>query len=450
MLRQLGFFSIRFSLPISRVIYRLIFGFLYVAVMIVKSWNCTGLAGKLNTVKFCSWPNDAEVVGLQETFLDTKALQVSGFSSFIKPARPAPPGKKHRATGGLVTLVSSQLASAYRPSVLDGIDFVDFENLCVHFERLSDVRTDLPPSFTVVNCYVVAHPASFDFSGLFFALEAYLLALEGPVIILGDFNAHWRQSDAARLPSVRDRDFREFVLRMEDVGFSWCPSSAKDLRGPTFISTQGSTMIDYFFVRGAPISGYGRESLTTFGHRGLRLSVDWPAASTEVLRDRTSHRKRFRVPPPATFFEKISAAQALHSVHDFLSVGVSRVFAFFILCLGELFQVSRGTGGVEASEPWHRYLSDFELLSLRRAEKAVFDLLSGALVGEVPLGLRERETELRDLRRSLHRMATRRLFEEVRGSYDDPTRLWAFIFSGIQPALRPSAYGVLRGGFRDQ
>ncbi len=112
---------------------------------------------------------------------------------------------------------------------------------------------------------------------------------------------------------------------------------------------------------------------------------------------------------------------------DFLKVGVSRVFVMFVLCLGELFQVSKGMGPADFAEPWHRYLSDFELSSLRKAEGEVFNLLSGAVVGEVPLGLRERERELRDLKRTLHRVATRRLFEEVRGSYDDPTRLWSFV-----------------------
>ncbi len=262
--------------------------------MIVKTWNCTGLASKLNTAKFRAWLADAEIVGLQETFQDTAALQVSGFSTFVKPARPAPPGKNHRATGGLVTLVSSQLASVYKSSIAESVDFADFENLCVRFERCADERTDLPPVFTVLNCYVIAHPASFDFSGLFFALEAFFLALDGPVVILGDFNAHWKSSDIARFPSPRDRDFREFVLRLEDAGFSWCPSSLKDLRGPTFISPQGSSVIDYFFVRGAPVSGYGRTDLSTYGHRGLRLSVDWPPASKAVLRDRTSHRKHRR------------------------------------------------------------------------------------------------------------------------------------------------------------
>lgn len=261
--------------------------------MTVKTWNCTGLASKLNTSKFRSWLADADIVALQETFQVSSALQVSGFSLFVKPARPAPQGKKHRATGGLVTLVLAQLSSLYRLSVVDGFDFEGFENLVVRFDIRDKTRSDLPPTFTVINCYIVSHPAAFDFSGLFFALEAFVLASEAPVVLLGGLNAHWNLSDIARYPSVCDRDFREFVLRMEDAGFSWCPSTPKDLRGPTYISPQSSSVIDYFFVRGVPVLGYAREDLSVYGHRGLRLSLDWPSSSTSVLRNRTSQRKHF-------------------------------------------------------------------------------------------------------------------------------------------------------------
>ncbi len=89
--------------------------------------------------------------------------------------------------------------------------------------------------------------------------------------------------------------------------------------------------------------------------------------------------------------------------------------------------MSKGSEPAPDSEPWHRYLSEAELGPLRRLEKVVFDLVAGARIGEVPLGLNERNKELRQLRRSLHVQATRRLFEEVRGSYDDPTRLWGFV-----------------------
>jgi hypothetical protein len=69
----------------------------------------------------------------------------------------------------------------------------------------------LPPAFVVINSYVVAQPASFDFSALFFALESYSIVADCPVIVLGDFNAHVRVP-AGQIPNPRDRDFREFVL----------------------------------------------------------------------------------------------------------------------------------------------------------------------------------------------------------------------------------------------
>jgi hypothetical protein len=366
-------------------------------------------------------------VGLQETFQVTTALQVAGFSPFVKPARPAPQGKKHRAIGGLATLVSAQLSSLYSVTVVDDFDLEGFENLCLKFESRGDAKPGLPDSFTMINCYVVAHPAAFDFSGLFFALEAFILSSGGPVVLLGDLNAHWKLSDIARYPSARDRDLREFVMRMEDAGFAWCPSSLGDLRGPTYISPQSSSVIDYFFMRGVPISGYAWEDLFVYGHRGLQLSLDWPSSSSSVLRERPSHRKHFRVPPPPTFFPRLQSNLLLHSHVDFIRAGISQVFALFVLCLGELFQVSKGPVSSSHSEPWHRYLSEVELGHLRRLEKEVFDLVAGAQIEEVPLGLNEQNKELRQLQRSLHVQAIWRLLEEVCGSYDDPTRLWGFV-----------------------
>jgi hypothetical protein len=101
--------------------------------MILKAWYCTGLASKLNTPSFTRWLQDAEVVALQETFLDSCALHVAGFGPYVTCAKPAPAGKHHRATGGLVTLVSAQLASAFRVSSLDSVVFEGFENQCILF-----------------------------------------------------------------------------------------------------------------------------------------------------------------------------------------------------------------------------------------------------------------------------------------------------------------------------
>jgi hypothetical protein len=393
--------------------------------MRVKSWNCTGIASKLNTPKFSRWLLDADVAALQETFLDTSALQISGFSPFIKRAQPAPPGKHHRATGGLVTLVSSQLLSAFRVSSIEGIVFDGFECQFLLFERSNDGRSDLPASFLFLNCYVVSQPATFDFGGLYFALEAMFLAFDLPVVMVGDFNAHWKLP-SSKLPSPRDRDFRDFVVHLEDACFSFYPSSPSDLRKPTYVFPKGSSVIDYMFIRGVPSSGFSCDEMTVFGHRALSVTLEWPTAPVTALRERTSHRKHFRRDPPESLVTGFVEGQCLHSGADFLKCGISRVFCLFVLTLGQLFQVSKGHVGSPA-EPWHRYLSSKELEPLIRLESEVFSLVAGAQLGEVPLGLTELNLELSRLRRTLHSLATRRLFQNIRGSYGDPTRLWAFV-----------------------
>ncbi len=395
--------------------------------MKIKSWNCTGIATKLNTVPFNRWLRDADIAALQETFLDTSALQVAGYVPFVKRATPPPPGKRHRATGGLVTLVSAQLVSTFSVKEVPIFDYQGFEWQCLRFERCDDKRVDLPSSFLILNCYVVSHPAAFDFNGLFFALEAYFLAHDVPVVMLGDFNAHWKLPLAAsRIPSPRDRDFRDFVINLGDSGFDFYPSSVKDLRKPTYISTQGNSIIDYVFVKGVPSSDYRNEEVTVFGHRSQCISVSWPAAPATVLRDRTSHRKHFRVSPPSSFFADLTDGNSLGTTADFLKFGIAQVFSLFVLSLGSLFQVSRGPVG-ELAEPWHRYLSGAELEPLLRLEREVFDLAAGAQLGEVPWDLSTRNKELKQLRRALHSLASKRLFADVRGSYSDPTRLWAFV-----------------------
>jgi hypothetical protein len=394
--------------------------------MRVKSWNCTGIASRIKSPPFRNWLSDADIVGLQETFLTSSALQISGFTPFVKPARYPPSGKKHRALGGLVTLVSSQLGSSFRTSEVQCLNFDGFENQCVRFDRCDENREDLPSVFFVLNCYVVSQPTPFDFSGLFFALDAYLAALDAPVVILGDFNAHWRFSDVGRVPNARDREFRDFVLHMGDTGFSFFPSTSQDLRYPTFISSKSSTVIDYFFVRGVAASGFGRRGLTVFGHQALHLDLSWPSAPLTELRPRTSYRKHFRSPPPASFFTSIRETGSLSSHWDFIRAGITQVYALFVLCCGQLFQVCKPSVPSE-SEPWHRYLSEHELAPLLRLENNVFSLVAGAQLGEVPLGLAELNSQLRQLRRTLHSLATRRLFDEVRGSYSDPTKLWAFV-----------------------
>ncbi len=394
--------------------------------MKIKSWNCTGLPNKLRNPAFKRWLGDADVACFQETFLDTGALQISGFQPFVSLATPAPAGKKHRATGGLVTLVSSSIGAIYSVSWIDSIICDGLESQCLLFERTDNSRVDLPASFLILNCYVVSHPRAFDFSVFYFMLEAFLLARDVPAVILGDFNAHLLVPGGSRLPSSRDRDFCEFVARMDDSGFACFPSTPSELRKPTYIATQGCSVIDYIFVRGVPCSGFQRTELTTFGHRGLQVDLEWPQFVVTGLRDRTSHRRHFKSDPPASFFPNFVRDHRLDSLVDFLKVGVARVFALFVLSVGQLFQVSRGHVGL-VMEPWQRYLSSSELSPLLILEREVFGLAAGAQVGEPPIGLREKNSDLRRLRRSLHALATRRLFHEVKDSYTDPTRLWSFV-----------------------
>ncbi len=189
--------------------------------------------------------------------------------------------------GGLVTLVSSQLLSIFRVLSIDSFEFEGLESQCILFERCDVSRDDLPAQFLILNCYVAAHPCPFAFDAFYSALEAFLLAHELPVVIVGDFNAHWKTA-SSRLPTPRDRDFREFVLWVEDAGFTFFPSSARDLHQPTYLSSQGNTVINYIFVRGVPVSNFHCEQLTTFGHRALGVKLNWPLSPRTILRVRTS------------------------------------------------------------------------------------------------------------------------------------------------------------------
>ncbi len=60
-------------------------------------------------------------------------------------------------------------------------------------------------------------------------------------------------------------------------------------------------------------------------------------------------------------------------------------------------------------------------------EEEVFSLIAGAELGEAPFGLQEKCSQLRQLKRSLHALSTRRMFEEVRGGQNDPAKLWSLI-----------------------
>ncbi len=186
-------------------------------------------------------------------------------------------------------------------------------------------------------------------------------------------------------------------------------------------------MIDYIMIRGAPCSGYELEEITSKGHRSLRISVDWPSATATGVKDRTSYRRHFRSHPPPDFFPSFSVTHGLRGAQDFVKAGLTHVFNLFVLSLGMFLTVSQGPRPESCSEPWHRYLSTSELNPLWSLEREVKSLVDGAKLGPAPPGLTRKLADLRHLRRILHSQATERLFREVRGSLDDPTRLWALV-----------------------
>jgi hypothetical protein len=121
------------------------------------------------------------------------------------------------------------------------------------------------------------------------------------------------------------------------------------------------------------------------------------------------------------------AAKGFGDFTGFVRAGVNAVFMFFVLCLGQLFQVSRPPPADQVHEPWHRYLSGAELAELTAREKRVFDLVAEAELGVPPLGLGEAERQLKDLRKELRGKSQRRMFEDIKGSANDPVRLWTFV-----------------------
>jgi exonuclease III len=157
--------------------------------MIVKTWNCTRLGNKVKKGFFRRWLHDADITSLQETFVPDAAVQFPGFIHYLRPATYGASKKKLR--GGLATLVSSQLSSAFSIATVEDMEFEGLESICLRIERVVD-RCDLPCGFIVLNVYVVAQLAGFDYSTFYYALEAYLSAFDLPVIVMGDFNAHLR------------------------------------------------------------------------------------------------------------------------------------------------------------------------------------------------------------------------------------------------------------------
>jgi hypothetical protein len=309
---------------------------------------------------------------------------------------------------------------------MSDFSFPEIEMLCTRFTRVDSSRLDLPPSFVLLNVYVASPPRTVDFTAFSFALEAFTLALDVPLVVVGDFNAHLRVVRGG-IPSVRDREFQDFMSHMDRRGFAFYPGSPEELARPTFISDQGCTVIDYLLVTGVPSSGFIQSHITAKGHRGLEVSLDWPVAPSSVLKDRQSFRKHFRDSPPDDFFAVLSGGYGLVDAFAMLSFGISRVFGLLVLTLGQLFQVSRPPREAQIREPWQRYLSGAEIRALDDLDKEVFSLVAKAALGVPPLGLREAEQRYKELRKTLRATATRRMFVNIRDAHNDPGQLWSFV-----------------------
>jgi hypothetical protein len=74
-----------------------------------------------------------------------------------------------------------------------------------------------------------------------------------------------------------------------------------------------------------------------------------------------------------------------------------------------------------------RYLSESEVRSLQVLEREVLTAAAVVRIGPLAGEYSAKASELSRLRRSLHALATRRLFEDIHGSLDDPTRLWSLV-----------------------
>jgi hypothetical protein len=300
--------------------------------------------------------------------------------------------KRYGARGGLFTLVSLQLLSAFTVLMVECFELDGLESLCWRFERVDENRRDLPCSFVVLNFYVVSQLVPSDFNALFFALEAFCSGFDSPVILSGDLNAHL-VTCASTVPCAQDRDFREFAVRMEDAGFSFFPSGPA-LHKPTFISDRGCTVIDYVFIHGVAGKGFGLDHLTEKGHRGLYLKLEWPGATRHVLHPRTSQRRHFKSSPPPNLLSCLAEGLGLNSASDFLKCGLTYIFSLLVLTLGSLFTVSRPPGPDSEGEAWFRYLSRAELNPLRVLECEVAALSSVARVGSPPVGYTAKVAEL--------------------------------------------------------
>lgn len=194
------------------------------------------------------------------------APKFPGFVPYYSPATPSPIGG--RPIGGLITLVPLAIAARYS---IEQIEFIvpEVETLCLKIEASDEGLPGWPPIFYIINVYVVAPPIPFSFEDFAATLSGFLdVVHDAPIAILGDFNSHLGTSNR------RDSSFSSFATSCERFGFSFFPG--KKCSTPTFVSSQGATIIDFVFVRGLSSVGFDIIPRLDLGHRQVVVSISLP------------------------------------------------------------------------------------------------------------------------------------------------------------------------------
>ena len=187
-------------------------------------------------------------------------------------------------------MISTAVCSAFSFEILL-FSVKNVESLVVLFSRKpsSFVSDSLPDQFIIGNFYVRPLPDEVSFDELFFALEGLRLEYDCPFVLLGDFNAHLSHPEVTAVPTRRDADFQEFMLRLDSSGFSYAPDETN--RFPTFVGPRGSSFIDFMFISGVGWRDFSVSVQKVHGHRSLECEVDLPAPVPVPTVPRHSFRK---------------------------------------------------------------------------------------------------------------------------------------------------------------
>jgi hypothetical protein len=189
-----------------------------------------------------------------------------------------------------------------------------------------------------LNVYVPSPPKRVSFS----TFQSELADLisdhvgESPFLLGGDFNAHL---DGRNRSSTRDAEFCRFVSDCTNDGFRVFPEPGSSV--PTFVSSRGVTVIDFYFSRGFRVSG--REArirvFEDIGHRALEMEVEIPKFRLHSVGPRSSYRRHVRTVPPPTFFNSMCRSYGWKGPLEILQAGVTTVFNTFfsvVSCISAL------------------------------------------------------------------------------------------------------------------